>query len=99
VSILRNFFTLYIIALLLLPCSDTSVCSDERASMLHQDGTAEKDICTPFCICQCCRTAVEEINWFTWVSPTVKPIGSWNVFVVQLTKASPHNIWQPPRLA
>jgi hypothetical protein len=94
--ILRKLFTVYIAALLLVPCSDTQVCVE--ASMAHHEDTQEEDICPPFCICQCCRTAVEEIDLFVWSTTEPKPVDTWSEFVIQSPKAPLHSIWQPPRL-
>ena len=93
--IIKRLFTFYIAVVLLVPCSDAQACTE--MSKVHQEDAHEKDICPPFCICQCCHTAVEEINYFAWSTTNPKPLDTWSEIVIQSPNAPLHNIWQPPR--
>ena len=61
-------FSIYIFALALMPCSDNADHSHNGDNQIaitqtHSD-TAEHhaDMCSPFCLCQCCQTSVVELS-------------------------------------
>ena len=62
--IIPFILSIYVLALSIIPCSDSITCSDDdynvelsqtEHSINHSD---HHDFCTPFCTCACCGTLV-----------------------------------------
>jgi hypothetical protein len=99
--------SIYLIALSFLPCADLEVNSLVHISKeLSSDNenhshNKEKDLCSPFCICNCCGAQIS--GYFPTITfdfpavsaiiklplPTYKSILSANFF---------GSIWQPPQI-
>jgi hypothetical protein len=87
------------------PCSDDGQCADDGAASIaaitsgaHHHSTNEADQCSPFCICSCCSTSIQQPPYLSFVF--FFPEGS---AVYLEAKPHPvatiaHAIWQPPRL-
>jgi hypothetical protein len=90
-------------ALMLLPCNDTcnslqheTPTTVQAAQNHHQE---DNDICSPFCFCSCCATAMTIHNFPTFgFTPhlTVQDFSMLELAFVSNAKAS---IWQPPKLS
>jgi hypothetical protein len=87
------------------PCSDGATCLDEvKAGIVnadqsdHNHGSAEEDLCTPFCICSCCAAHIQ-----LKTSPSygaVAPLHNTPLATAYLEKpllTNGQSIWQPPR--
>lgn len=61
-------FSIYIFALALMPCSDSADHSHDDENQIaitqtHVDAAEHHtDMCSPFCLCQCCQTSFVELN-------------------------------------
>lgn len=61
-------FSVYIFALALMPCSDSADHSHDGENQIaitqtHGDAAEHHaDMCSPFCLCQCCQTSVVELG-------------------------------------
>jgi hypothetical protein len=100
----------YILAILFIilacfPCMDEDICMDEQKAGIafttadHDHTDHEADLCSPFCICNCCRTQINQPLYFFF---DVKKAGFSSPNFPELhaaISAVPHNIWQPPRLS
>lgn len=99
--------SIYLIALSCLPCADLEVNSPAHTSKELSSNSEnhshdkEKDLCSPFCICNCCGAQV--LSYFPTITfnfpvvsaiiklplPTYKSILSSNFY---------GSIWQPPQI-
>ncbi len=52
-------FSLFILVLSIVPCSDDENCNEANIELSsdHADHDHEEDSCTPFCTCSCCSCA------------------------------------------
>jgi hypothetical protein len=100
-------FAFYLLALSLLPCSDVHDAGNvaqTQAVLLqpHEHETDQKDLCSPFCACNCCSTTIAV--HFDAPKVTVNKI-----FITESPKTVFQNfcfcagfygnIWQPPKTA
>ena len=105
-KIFAYFMALYILVLSVVPCSDVhNNCNDKKATteltQNHDHQQDQDDNCSPFCICNCCQTAMT-LN-FTNTTFKIK-----NLFVEIDVKIANRNfsfisnfygnIWQPPKI-
>lgn len=103
-KLLPLLFSLYILLLSCIPCSDNNVCSDSTAAFdisapTHDDHDHHNDLCSPFCVCICCGMSIvpgytftasaAEIHTHQTTSPTYASHFISEVYV---------NIWQPPKI-
>lgn len=108
-----HIFTIYMLALSLVPCGDGGGGIVEIANHFfgieHQDisdhdqhsNDCGDDLCTPFCICSCCSSALDTPAKFALLvitSPTIpRTITS---FVPNFFFSNYHySVWQPPKLS
>ncbi|MBN9299233.1 MAG: hypothetical protein J0I41_19685 [Filimonas sp.] len=97
-------FILAIIVLVLscLPCTDSGATAlkarTEVSSSKQLPGHAERDFCTPFCVCSCCSAV-----YFTYSFPVTTPpvVTASNIYISFLSAPLieiAYAIWQPPQL-
>ena len=90
-----------------LPCADMEVHSATHSSAEHasthdnHSHDKENDLCSPFCICNCCGTQV--LNYqpaFTCDFPTIlKVIKTTEPFYKSVFSSDFYgSVWQPPQL-
>jgi hypothetical protein len=106
VKLVRIILAIYITVLTVYPCSDPNTCIDELQNGVqvvgvsdHEHSDAERDVCTPFCICSCCAAHIRLSSGsdldFAGVIHNTKEI----VPYIERQSLSDHNhIWQPPRI-
>ena len=88
--------SLLVMALTLVPCSDTP-CDTEKTHTHEQ----HDDQCTPFCTCVCCgaQTQVPQYPFTYSHSPIITYISlSLPQYNSTYTPGFHHSIWQPPKI-
>lgn len=100
-------FSIYILALSVMPCSDAyNDCKDNTEfsdnSQSHSHKSDTNDICSPFCTCACCSVSA---------NPKFTPFSIKITKLIAVSKLSFHNrefflasnfygnIWQPPKIS
>lgn len=103
---LAFIFSIYLLALSLMPCSDVP---DERQSNAakreliksYSHQADRNDICSPFCTCNCCSTSVS-LKFIPYLIRSVKPnAGTALQYPIRdftLVSNFYGNIWQPPKI-
>lgn len=98
-------FSLYILALSVVPCSDTYYGHNgDRAVAAYSQshGKVDKnDTCTPFCTCSCCCTSVNpEIEPIQICFEKIPPVSVVKFSLRNINVFSNYhgNIWQPPKM-
>jgi len=102
-------FSVYLLALSVMPCKDKEDCKhihSEHFSNAGEDGSDhsghDKDIehCSPFCMCSCCGTScVYNYSYYKYIPNT--PVLA-NTFTIYKTSFIPEvylAIWQPPKIS
>lgn len=99
-------FSVYFLALSLMPCTDALGMNAQNTSNIeitkaHNNETEHNDFCSPFCICNCCNTPIS----ITFNALSIKAnktttsklkIPIFNFFFVSNYFG---NIWQPPKIS
>lgn len=92
----------YIFALMVLPCNDacnsaelTEIAIEHAAQTNHQN---DNDVCSPFCFCSCCATAMTELHvpgysYMPYISAKGFSPLSQSYFSQDIA-----SIWQPPKI-
>jgi hypothetical protein len=65
----------------------------------HEHSDAEQDVCSPFCICSCCRAQIQQPSCYFFDFHAVRFLElryGLNTPHIQTLSAS---IWQPPKIA
>lgn len=96
-------FSLYIFALALFPCADNADHSHKDESHIaishtHSDADGHHtDMCSPFCLCQCCHTSVVELEvpFVPEALATLEPLKS--NYNRNFQSGFPTGILHPPR--
>lgn len=99
-------FSVYFLALSLMPCTDalgmnTPNTSKTEITQTHNNDTDHNDFCSPFCICSCCNTPVN-ITFDLLSIKVNNPIASnlkISVFNFSLASNYYGSIWQPPKIS
>lgn len=101
---ISTILLLYILALLLVPCSDVyNNCTDTNSKFQeasHSHSQDNDDHCTPFCQCSCCSVSVIKIqfklpdfnlpqHFYTAKKTVIKDC--------QIISGYFGNIWEPPK--
>jgi len=112
-KIATNIFTIYMLALSLVPCGDGGGGILEIANHLfgvehehvsdheqHSNNCGD-DYCSPFCICSCCSSALDTPAKLPFLVETLTPVPGTNPSFIPNFILSNHNpfIWQPPKLS
>lgn len=97
---------LLVLALAMIPCSDAgNKCFNRENSVTektHSHGNDQDDLCSPFCICQCCgvTTQMEPFAAPDILSPSIyihtEPA---TIYTITFISGFYQNIWQPPKIA
>jgi hypothetical protein len=88
-----------------IPCSDQDTCVDEGKGVVetsfyiaaHSQG--ELDFCSPFCICNCCHTQINQPGYFYFQAQLPGYAELNSIFQQHSLKFITQSIWQPPRLS
>ncbi|MBB1644015.1 MULTISPECIES: DUF6660 family protein [Bacteroidota] len=99
-------FSIYFLALSLMPCTDacgmdTSNTSKSELSNTSNGQTKNGDLCSPFCSCATCHTVVN----FTFqtfkineAKPSLSKIQKFPLQNFNFISNYHGNIWQPPKI-
>ncbi len=92
-----------------MPCADRGSSNNERviaietidANHNHDSHTHELDLCSPFCICNCC--GVHIMNLKTVALFEIQPMQQFSKSPISTYKTEffskfSYSIWQPPQL-
>ena len=95
---------LYLVALLVLPCSDMPIYEgNDTAEMSASHSSGDIDLCNPLCICNCCQMVlslpVSEETPLETLSPIIetKHLISYPYIIIDSSYLG--NIWVPPKIA
>lgn len=105
---LNIILSIYLVALLCIPCADIEVnsvaYSTKEMDGNHKDHSHDKenDLCSPFCICNCCGAQI--FNYFPSTNfefPTIVSAIETKESFYKSTFTSNFfgSIWQPPQIA
>lgn len=105
-KLLPFLFAIYLLALSLMPCTDSSVCMDgkenvhmELASDTDSDHHQHEDTCTPFCSCNCCGISMAILSFEKFVlEAPLKYVSTTSVVNQHATTRFLHSFWQPPKI-
>lgn len=106
-KLLSAILAILMIYLSVMPCDDINETKNSgvESSFLtqcnqHNDGHAESDDCSPFCICQCCHTPVIMNTFFVRTSVVSFTIQDKLGYYESLNANSFINtVWHPPQLS
>ena len=106
-KIINLLLSIYLVALSCLPCADSEVVSSAASSEVatHQEEHShdkDTDLCSPFCVCNCC--GVHVLSYAPQLlfepAPLAVLLSQKEVFYISPTFSSFYGtIWQPPQLA
>jgi hypothetical protein len=103
-KLLTLFWSVYIFAMAILPCHDSSIYEDfccHEKKETHQKDKHENHTCTPFCVCVCCGSLVVLGQEFVSPAPVfaVSEMVSIKVLLKHYFVSNYFGfIWQPPKL-
>jgi hypothetical protein len=104
VKVAATIFSLYIIILGIYPCCDQQVFTDNASkkeitvSNHHPLLDRTLDLCSPFCICNCCRATVQLPIYVTFNFNNPVFAEPQSALPLDFIKSVPNSIWQPPKL-
>ncbi len=96
-------FSVYIFALALMPCGDSADHSHESENQIaitqtHNDPAEHQaDMCSPFCLCQCCQTSVVKLSLAFIPNLSAEFISVKSNYTRNFQSGFPAGILQPPR--
>lgn len=106
VRMLIILYTFYIAGLACYPCTDGQTCVDEVKSSIavidtdgHAHSDAEKDLCSPFCICSCCRAQIQQPSYYFFDFHAVRLAEQRCDLRTPDIQTLAVSIWQPPKVA
>ncbi len=100
---IATILSVYLFALMVMPCNDgcnshphEEPITIQQAEEHHQ---ADNDLCSPFCFCTCCASAMNAVN-FPALN-TIPPVTEkkFTAFYQSLLSQEHSSIWQPPKLS
>lgn len=91
--------SIYILGLMFVPCADVhaEIISDNINIHLLSEHNNNIDLCTPFCICDCCQKISQPVinNYFTCFFTLIET----TVPFIQTSEYSvPITLWRPPKI-
>ena len=101
--LLAIILSLYTISLSALPCDDNLVIDNHQKSSISQDLDSHShnllDLCSPFCVCNCCSSnTIEPIQNYKEgiVEISIKEVGTH--FDISFFNNYTSQIYQPPKV-
>ncbi len=96
-------FAIYIVSVTCMPCSDGDACADENEievnlTLSDDHSEEEGDFCSPFCVCSCCNSHVNQPKYFSFSFETVESQTLYSAIGFNDIQRISYAIWQPPRL-
>jgi len=100
---LAFIFSLYFIALAILPCQDREdILADVMQVSIQKSHSANEEkaqeACPPFCTCSCCSTArflSAAVTTPVFIKPITREYPDYSIPAIQ---EQPIKIWQPPQI-
>ncbi|MFZ7114614.1 MAG: DUF6660 family protein [Bacteroidota bacterium] len=94
---------IYLMTIMLMPCNDICDSHQHDVTSLMQSASdhheAEDDMCSPFCLCSCCSTAMT-IHYLPNITLQAKPaLQDFVLFDQQFFSIDNSSIWQPPKIS
>jgi hypothetical protein len=105
VKFLNLLLALYFTLLSGIPCSDQDTCADEAKDLagisisIDEHSKGEIDFCSPFCICNCCHSQINQPGYFYFQAHLPGYADLNSIFQQHSLKFVTQSIWQPPRLS
>ena len=104
VKIIAFIFSLYILLLSGMPCTDAQDCNlptttQVSATQSHDNHQHETEHCPPLCHCSCCSVAVSKMPLlaFTYVKPTFVVKENFSFYKSHHLTGFLEAVWQPPK--
>jgi len=101
--LLTIILSIYTISLSALPCDDALVIDNQQISSISQDSDNHAhnllDLCSPFCVCNCCSSnTIESIHHYKEIIAEIpiKEVGSH--FDISFVNNYASKIYQPPQV-
>lgn len=98
--LLSLILSIYVLILAGVPCSD--FCQDDHANLkevIHHDADAHGELCSPFCMCSCCRA---NMVFFAFEAFNISKPSAYNpvnpVFDQTAVFSFSLPVWQPPKI-
>jgi hypothetical protein len=86
----------------MLPCADEvsrDVCGSENHILIQgEQGHADADLCSPFCLCQCCNTNIASNHALKQSLSTAYNKVHQTIYRGTPGKDVPYSILQPPQV-
>ncbi|OJU29406.1 MAG: hypothetical protein BGN92_03430 [Sphingobacteriales bacterium 41-5] len=103
-KIIAFIFSLYILLLSGMPCTDAQDCNlptttQVSATQSHDNHQHETEHCPPLCHCSCCSVAVSKMPLlaFTYVKPTFVVKENFSFYKSHHLTGFLEAVWQPPK--
>lgn len=100
--VLAFLLAFYVLALTLEPCVDHEVSCTGVQQSVQETGTADhesdhKDLCSPFCTCNCCSVTMEVASSLILAGTPVAFTTLPYFFKSQPTSTFLSPVWEPPK--
>ena len=100
-GILAFFLAVYVVALTLDPCADKEISCPGSHIESHGDdqdaGDQHKDLCSPFCTCNCCNISMEVATPLLLNAMPINQNTIESFYNPQLLSVFLPSIWDPPK--
>ena len=100
-KIFSIILSIYIIALTLIPCVDnySDSCMNKQEFVNNDDNShpLDIDLCSPFCVCNCCGTSIS-ISLNIFIPIKTIPITLYFPNTVPKIADIAYSFWQPPKI-
>lgn len=105
VKFLSAILSIYFLALTVMPCADQQLIpirgelahTHNEADHSGHDHSSDEDLCSPFCVCQCCHTDVVYFEKLELVAAEIELTSTVPEFKGRLLSPYPESLLQPPR--
>lgn len=96
--------SIYITVLSCIPCSDENECNVTTSNITiidnHQEHEHEAEMCSPFCICNCCGcsgiTLIQSHSIDYKITVDIVTVS--NMYVPAFIDNYTGSVWQPPKI-
>ncbi|WP_157447121.1 DUF6660 family protein [Cytophaga aurantiaca] len=100
-------FSIYIIVLSMMPCTDAVTCEkdihtkEQTATHQHNHREDEADSCSPFCVCACCGVSGVIFSspklFFIRTKKATTPVLA-STYNSEFISTYYYTFWQPPKI-
>jgi hypothetical protein len=101
VKVKATFLSIFFLMLTMFPCVDeetVDICAAELH--YHMQGSQERsdtDLCSPFCLCQCCNTSITTNHAFNNPLLSRNHLLHQTLYKDDLGRDIPDSLFQPPQ--